>query len=126
MNDKTVALGLGILLILLAALITQSGDVLWMAVPFLSYLSMGILQAPNRERLSLSAKRTFEQKRVNAKVSTDVRLAVENTASETVNLFLQETVQPGMKVTGGELSRWVSLSPGESTELCFHGRAGKF
>jgi len=125
MNDKTVALGLGILLILLAALITRSGDILWMAVPFLAYLGMGILQAPNRERLSLSAKRTFEQKRVNGKVSTDVRLAVENRASETVHLFLQETVQPGMEVTDVELSRWVSLSPGESTELSYAFTAGR-
>lgn len=125
MNDKTVVLGLSILLLLLVALITHSGDVLWMAVPFLAYLGVGILQAPSREKLSLRVKRTFEQERVDGKVSTAVRLTVQNTAPGTVHLFLQETVQPGMEMIDGELSRRVSLVPGESTELSYAFTTGR-
>lgn len=117
MNDKTVSIGLIILLLLIVALITRNGDILWMIVPFLAYVGVGILQAPTLERLSFSAKRTLEQIRTNGKVSTEVGLTIQSKALETVHLFVQETVQPGMTITDGELSQWVSLQPGESTEL---------
>ena len=47
----------------------------------------------------------------------NVNLAIQNQALETVHLFIDETVQAGMKITEGELSRWVTLRSGESTEL---------
>lgn len=117
MNDKTVALGLIILLLLIVALITRDGDVLWMILPFLAYLGVGILQTPSLEKLSFDAKRTFEQIRINGKLSTVVDLTLQNKAPENVHLFVQETAQTGMEITEGELSQWVSLQPGESTEL---------
>jgi uncharacterized protein (DUF58 family) len=117
MNDKSVALGLIILLLLIVALITRNGDIAWMIVPFLAYLGVAILQAPRREILSFSTKRTLEQNRMDGKVSTVVGLTVQNKALEIVHLFVQETAQPAMEITEGELSEWVSLQPGESTEL---------
>ncbi len=117
MNDKIVSISLITILLLIVALITRNGDILWMIVPFLTYLGVGILQAPTLERLSFSTKRTLEQIHANGKVSTEVVLAIQNTAWETVHLFIQEAVQPGMTMTDGELSQRVSLQPGESTEL---------
>ena len=117
MNDKSVALGLIIILLIIVALITRNGDIVWMIVPFLAYLGVGILQAPRLERLSFGTKRTLKQNRVDGKVSTAVVLTVQNKALETVHLFLQESAQPEMEITEGELSQWVSLQPGASTEL---------
>jgi uncharacterized protein (DUF58 family) len=117
MNDKTLTVGLIASLLLIVALITRNGDIAWMILPFLAYLGVGILQTPNLERLSFSAKRTLEQTRTNGILSIVVNLAVQNKALETVHLFIQETVQPGMKITDGELSQWVALRPGESSEL---------
>ena len=117
MNDKSVALGLTIILLLIAGLLTRNGDVVWMIVPFLAYLGVGILQAPRREVLSFGTRRTWEQNRVDGKVSTAVVLTVQNKGLETVHLFLQESAQPEMEITEGELSQRVSLQPGESTEL---------
>jgi uncharacterized protein (DUF58 family) len=125
MNDKSVAVGLIILLLLIVALITRNGDIVWMIVPFLAYLGMGILQAPRLEMLSFSTKRTLEQNRMGGKVSTVVGLTVQNKALETVHLFVQETAQPGMEITEGELSQWVSLQPGESTELKYSFTAAR-
>ena len=52
-----------------------------------------------------------------AVVSVDVNLTIQNQASETVCLFIDETVQAGMKITAGELSQWVALRSGETAEL---------
>ena len=125
MNDKSVAVGLIIILLLIDALITRNGDIVWMIVPFLAYLGMGILQAPRLEMLSFGTKRTLEQNRMGGKVSTVVGLTVQNKALETVHLFVQETAQPGMEITEGELSQWVSLQPGESTELKYSFTAAR-
>ena len=88
-----------------------------MLLPFLAYLGIGILQTPDQEKLYLSAKRTLAQTRSNGIPSIHTNLTIQNKAVETVHLFLQETVQPGMKITDGELSLWATLRSGETTEL---------
>ena len=128
MNNKTLAVGLIIISLLIAALITRNGDIARLMLPFLAYLGMGILQAPHQEKLCFSAKRTLEQTRSEGNVSIHANLAVQNKALETVHLFIQETVQAGMEITDGELSRWASLRSGEATELnyTFTAARGEF
>jgi uncharacterized protein (DUF58 family) len=117
MSNKTLVVGLVIFSLFVAALITRNGDIAWMILPFLAYLGAGLLQTPSLEKLSFTAKRTAEQTRSTGIVSVDVCLSVQNQAIETVHLFIAETVQAGMKITDGELSRWATLRAGESTEL---------
>jgi uncharacterized protein (DUF58 family) len=117
MNNKTLVIGLIILSLLIVALITRNGDIAWLMLPFLAYLGIGILQTPPIEKVRLSAVRSLEQRRSNGNVLVDVSLSVQNQAPETVNLFIHETVQAGMKIAEGDLSRWVELQPGESAEL---------
>ena len=117
MNNKTLVIGLIIFSLLFVALITRNGDIAWMMLPFLAYLGVGILQSPPLEKLRFSAIRTLEQTRSNGSVSIDVNLSIQNQDLETVSLSIQETVQAGMKITDGELSRLVTLRSGESTEL---------
>ncbi len=125
MNDKTLIVGLTVFMLLVVALITRNGDIAWMILPFLAYLGVGVLQTPNLERISLSAKRTWEQTRVNGIVSIVVDLVIQNKAAETVHLFIEETVQPGMKIAEGELSQWATLCPGESTQLNYSFTAAR-
>ena len=128
MNGKTLGVGLVALLLLITALITRNGDIAWMILPFLTYLMVGILQTPNVERLSFDAKRILEQTRTNGIVSITVNLTIQNKSLETVHLFIEETIQPGMKVTDGGLSLWATLRPGEITELkyAFTATRGNF
>jgi uncharacterized protein (DUF58 family) len=128
MNGKTLGVGLVALLLLITALITRNGDIAWMILPFLTYLMVGILQTPNVERLSFDAKRILEQTRTNEKVSIIVKLVFQNKGLETVHIFLEETAQPGMKITDGDLSQWATLRSGESTELkyAFTATRGNF
>ena len=125
MNDKTLTVGLIVFLLLIVALITQNGDIAWMTLPFLAYLGVGIWQTPNLERVSLRAKRRLEQTRTNGIFSIAVNLAIQNEAAETVHLFIQETVQPGMKITEGDLRQRVTLVPGECTELKYSFTASR-
>ena len=117
MNNKTLVVGLIVFSLLIVALTTRDGDIAWMMLPFLAYLGVGILQTPSLEKLRFSANRTLEQTRSNGILSVDVNLNIQNQALETVSLSINETVQEGMKITDGELSRWVELRSGESAEL---------
>jgi uncharacterized protein (DUF58 family) len=128
MNNRTLVVGLIIFGLFIVALITRNGDIAWMILPFLAYLGVGILQAPNLDKLCFSAKRTLEQTRSNGIVSVDVKLTIQNTAMETSHLFINEAVQAGMKITDGELNRWATLRSGESTELnyAFTATRGNF
>lgn len=117
MNENTLSVGLVVLLLLIVALVTRNGDIVWMILPFLAYLGVGILQSPDLEELSFSVKRTLEQTRKDGIFSIVVNLAIQNKALKPVHLFIQETVQPGMKITDGELNQRVRMRPGESTEL---------
>ena len=117
MNNKTLIIGLIISSLLIVALLTRNGDIAWMMLPFLVYLGIGILQAPSLEKVRLSAERKLEQTRSNGISSVEVNLSIQNQAVETVHLFVEETVQEGMEITEGELRRWASLRPGESTAL---------
>jgi uncharacterized protein (DUF58 family) len=117
MNDKTLVVGLTLVSLLVVTLIAREGDIAWMMLPFLAYLGMGILQTPPVEKLRFGAERKLEQTRSNGSLSVNVALSIQNQATETVHLFVDETVQAGMKITEGELSRRVALRPGDSTEL---------
>jgi len=128
MNEKTLTVGLVAVFLLIAALITRNGDIAWMMLPFLAFLMAGILQTPDVERVSLHAKRSWEQTRTNGIVSTVVKLVVQNKSLAAVDLFMEEIVQPGIKITDGELNQWVTLRPGETTELkyAFTAARGNF
>jgi uncharacterized protein (DUF58 family) len=117
MNNKILPVALIVFLLLIFALITRNGDIAWMILPFLAYLGMGILQAPNVEKLSFDTRRTLERIQKDEAVEVVVDLAIQNKASETAYLFIQEAVQTGIKITDGELSQWAALRPGESTNL---------
>ena len=128
MNDKTLSIGLIVLLLLIAALLSRNGDIAWMVLPFLTFLIAGILQSPDVARVSFGVKRILEQTRTNGRVSVTVKLAIQNNSPETVHLFIEEPIQPGMEITEGELSRRTTLRPGESTELryAFTAARGNF
>jgi uncharacterized protein (DUF58 family) len=125
MNNRTLVLGLVSFSLLIAALIAHNGDIARMMLPFLAYLGMGILRSPRLEKLRFGAKRTLTETRSDGSISFHANLTVQNQASGTVHLFIVETLQAGMKITEGELSRWVTLGPGETTQLNYTFTAGR-
>jgi uncharacterized protein (DUF58 family) len=117
MTNKTLVVGLITFGLLIVALFTLNGDIAWMILPFLFYLGLGILQAPVLERVRFNVTRTLEQNLSNGIASVDVNLTIQNQASETICIFIDEKIQAGMKITEGELSQWAALRSGEFAEL---------
>ena len=117
MNNKTLLIGLITFGLLITALITRNGEIAWMLLPFLAYLSVGILQTPAVERLSLVATRRLEETRADGVITVDVIVSVQNQGAGAVYLWIAETAQPGMEMIAGELERRVSLRAGETAEL---------
>jgi uncharacterized protein (DUF58 family) len=128
MSNKAPAIGLVIFSLFIVALITHNGDIAWMMLPFLTYLGIGILQTPHQEKIRIEAARSLDHSRSDGSMIVDASLSVQNNSVEPVNVSIQETVQEGMKITAGELSRWARLQPGESTELkyAFSAERGDF
>jgi uncharacterized protein (DUF58 family) len=128
MNNKILSIGLIILSLLIVAMITQSGDIAWMAIPFMAYLGAGILQSPAVEKMRLSARRTTEKKKSNDGTFVEMSLCIQNQSVETLCVSISETIQAGMKIREGELSRLAALRAGESTELkySFSATRGNF
>ncbi len=117
MTNKTLVVGLITFGLLIVALFTLNGDIAWMILPFLFYLGLGILQAPVLERVRFNVTRTLEQNLSNGIASVDVNLTIQNQASETICIFIDEKIQAGMKITEGELSQWAALRSGEFAKL---------
>jgi uncharacterized protein (DUF58 family) len=127
MNSKFLTLLLVIFGLLLAALISHTGDPVWMTLPFLAYLIIGILQAPVTGTLHLQAQRTVEKDLSAGGTSVEVTVIVRNQGGKTVHLFLSDPLQPGMRITSGEVRTLAALPPGNSATLQYtfqSGRAG--
>lgn len=117
MTDKLRVTSLVIIGLLIAAMITRDGDLIWMAAPFLVFLGMGVLKAPRLETLSISASREINQAREGGKVTLRNRVKVLNRSPHDVHLFIEDIIMPGMKILDGETSSWVTLHPDETVEL---------
>ena len=125
MSGKALTVGLFIFGLLLASLIFRSGDLAWMALPFLAYLAVGILQAPSLERVSLSASRTVESTGPEDAPAVHVQLSVSCQGRAIGQLLLYDRLQPGMEVVDGSPYQRVALGSGGDTWLQYTFRAGR-
>jgi uncharacterized protein (DUF58 family) len=128
MNSKTFTLTLIILGLLFTALITRNGDLAWMVLPFLVYLGIGILQMPSVTKMHLEAVRSVEKEWDNGHPSVEVHVDVSNRGTETVQLNLYDKLQPGMRLSDGQMWRATALRAGEMTtlEYTFRSERGSF
>src|SRR5512138_2506133 len=117
MNSKSLVVCLIAFGLLIISLMTLNGDIAWMALPFLAYLGLGILQTPTAEKVRLHVRRNLTQTRTGETASIDVNLTVRNESAEEIQCLISDTGQTGMNVTDGKLSEWAGLRAGESTEL---------
>jgi uncharacterized protein (DUF58 family) len=108
--------------LLLAALIARNGQILVLAVPFLVYLVIGLLQCPGT--ISLHARRTLAKTEVAAGEPLPVHVKVDNQGEGLVNLCLADAYDASMQVEG-QAHRRLALSAGESTELRYAVQASR-
>jgi uncharacterized protein (DUF58 family) len=113
MNNKTLLLLVIILGMLLIALMTKNGDLAWMALPFLVYLAVGILQAPNPNSVHLDAARKLNETMLEGKSTVEMEITVSNNGGVLDNLFLFDPLPEGIQITNGYPRQRLALRSGE-------------
>jgi uncharacterized protein (DUF58 family) len=123
MNKKTFLLVLLICGLFLAALSLRNGRLLLLAVPFLVYLMVGVLQAPGET--ALSAVRSIDKLSGIAGEPVEMQVVIENQGAELVNLLIKDKLHHSMTVLEGQEQSRLSLTPGEATKLDYKFKAAR-
>ncbi len=117
MNSRALALILITFGLLMAALLVHQGAIAWMALPFLAYLGVGVVQAPTKSKIRLRAARSVEMHRGPGITSVAVTVTVENQGAAIDQLSLSEPLQPGVRLVEGRPRQGAAPLPGEETRL---------
>jgi uncharacterized protein (DUF58 family) len=103
--------------LLLAGMITVQGSLIALALPLVTYLLVGYLQAP--ERLDLQATRQLSAERISPDADVDVTVTITNRGSTLEELLLEDRVPAGLSVRSGSSRRLVRLRKGDSCTLAY-------
>ena len=98
--------------LLLAGMLTVQGELLALALPLVTYLLIGYLQAP--EKINLEATRHLSAERVTPNSNVDVTVKVTNRGSSLEEVRLEDLVPEGLTVNSGFSRHVVMLRKGES------------
>ena len=124
MNGRAVTLLALVYGVLFAALATRRGEVAWMAAPLLTMLLLGLVRAPRREALALSARRRVER---DVAGGVKVSVGVRNDGAAALHLRLEDAPRPAA-ATEGATAVEALLGAGEEAVLRYSFRVprGRF
>ncbi len=124
MNHGKVKLYLVLVIVfclLLATFISRNSGIAWFTLPFLCYLTAGLLTAPGN--VNLRATREPDQVRGDAKTEFTMIVTLENSGDTIPRVHIYEEVQPLISLLDGTLEKDLTLSGGESYKLRYTFRA---
>jgi len=121
MNNRSLVLVLILSGLIISALIVRNGKILFLAMPFLVYLLIGIIQAPSE--IMLVADRIISKSSLVAQELFETHIVIKNQGKTLVNLHLRDTLFPSVTILDGKAISRLSLSTGESTELNYVSKA---
>lgn len=98
--------------LLLAGIITLQGEFIALALPLVTYLIVGYLQAS--EKLKLEATRRLSAERVSPNSNVDVTVTVTNRSASLEEVLLDDLVPPGLTVHSGFSRHLVKLKKNET------------
>ncbi len=102
------------LILLATGLVLRDGAMVALALPIITYLSVGLIQYPRSTHLTLSAK--LSRTSASEGASIDVEISVENLRSETAYLLLEDQVPPSVHVVEGSHKSFAFLPDSVSHE----------
>jgi uncharacterized protein (DUF58 family) len=117
MNSKALTLGLVLFGLLVVSLVTTNGDLVWMTLPFLAYLGMGLLQSLTAGKIHLQASRSVERIAADGKRYIKVSVNVCNLGEEIDRLYIADPLPPASTITEGECQQVTALRSGEDISL---------
>lgn len=103
--------------LLLAAIITVHGEFLTLALPLVTYLLVGYLQAPEKVRLEATRRLNIERAVPNQDV--DVTVTVTNHGPDLQEVLLEDLVPDGLTVRSGSSRHLVRFSKGASFTFAY-------
>jgi uncharacterized protein (DUF58 family) len=121
MNKKSTLIVFIISGLFLSALVSINGKLLLLAIPFLVYLIVGVMQVPGN--VSLLANRTVDKTSAVAQEPVEIRIPIQNQGNTLVNLYIEDRLFPAMTILEEKPYRRVALSAGEVTELRYKFKA---
>ena len=98
--------------LLLAGMLSVQGGLLALALPLVTYLIVGYLQAP--ETIKLEATRHLSAERVSPNADVDVTVSVTNRGSSLEELLVEDVVPDGLTIGSGSSRHLLRLAKGES------------
>ena len=129
MNNRLVSLFVLTGALLVAALISLNGEMVWLVVPFLAYLGVGILRTPAADGIRLEAARAVEQVDGPGQQRVQVTVTARNLGAAALEqVGLVDQPQAGARVVDGGMQQWQALAAGEESTLRyqFQSRRGLF
>jgi uncharacterized protein (DUF58 family) len=103
--------------LLLAGIITLQGEFIALALPLVSYLLIGYLQAP--EKIALEATRQLSLERVAPNQDVEVKVTVTNHGPDAEEVLLDDMVPRGLSVRLQSSRHLVRLTSGESFTFAY-------
>lgn len=124
MNYRRILLLAIIYAFFFGGLLTFKGEMLLLAVPFIIYVGLGLIDSPVEPGLEF--QREIDPERVQPGMPVNVSLKVRNTGSRHCILSLDDRTGDGLELISGEARLLTRLAAGQSTELNYtiQGRRG--
>jgi len=110
--SRSLLLSLLTYLLVLTGIITVQGEFLALALPLVTYLILGYLQAP--EKIKLEAKRHLSAERVSPDAEVDVTLTIINRGASLEEVLLTDILPARMIVRSGFNRHLVRLKPNKT------------
>ena len=115
--NRSLLLGLLIYGLVLAGIGTVHGEFIALALPFVAYLFMGYLMAP--EKIRLEATRHLSVERVSPTSHVDVTVTVTNLGSSLEEILLEDRLPAGLSVHSGFNRHLLRLKNNESFTFAY-------
>ena len=103
--------------LLLAGIVTLQGEFIALALPLVSYLLIGYLQAP--ERIALEATRQLSIERAVPNQDVELTVTVTNAGSSIEEILINDLIPPGLNVRDKASRHLVRLASGESYTFAY-------
>lgn len=103
--------------LLLAGIATLQGELIALALPLVTYLLLGYLQAP--EKIDLTATRHLSVERTSPNQNVDVTVSVTNRGPSLEEILLEDSLPAGLTVRSGFSRHLLRLAKGESYTFAY-------
>ncbi len=117
MKSKLRTLIMIILGLFLAALFLQRGELLWLAFPFLAYITVGLIKYPAQDTINLRANRQLHQINPHGRPKIEVEVTIRNQGGGLPCVEVIDSQMEDVKDDESKVGLTASLSKGDEVSM---------